>query len=885
MERRTGMPRMRNGLAAIGTALVLASAAVAAAPSSAYADDVNYCNPTINSFGFGSPSVAFGAGTTLSWNVQVPEGCDGMAFQVLSGLPNGYWQNAGAAGSLTVTPLMLGFGVNTWDLMASFPNTDISWHIIAETTVTVTMPQPQPDGSDVTISDDSVQSRVNFVSGVMAKHATVRVAGNVDLDLSSVTSIPVGAGTQILGDRTVNPAGPRIFTTTIPHELLMLDHSDDVRISGIRLEGGETDDAFSGVGPLDSDGIGVFASQHVQIDHNEIYHWRGAGVNVHDGNDADNPTYVGRLNRDTVDDAANAHNVWVHDNYIHHNQHPAADNCIDGSGHAGGYGVEASDGGYVKIERNVFDWDRHSIAGDGKHGTGYVARDNLILPNGGVHFKCIDPDTSLWDFLENPFPVIVRVIEQMLDGNHIYHTHAIDMHGTSSDCGVFSGDHNCGGAGEYMAIEDNTILYTAGNGIHLRGTPAVGMFVRGNVFAQSRHDGSATLPGAMVQNELGLYDQGNTLGLNTFGNRKSCDFDADGRADDFIATGIGWWYAASRLGGRWVFLNRSTALVGSVTLADVNGDGMCDVTSGGTVYPTTTDSLSLGAPSGTAGPGATVTTQVNFAPVVGPRGPQTLTATGVPAGVTASFSPATVSAGSPVSTVTFTNTTGAAGTYPITIHAGASAQPVVFSLALQDFSLSLGPPAGGVVQGGSVATQVHLNALNGFTGSVNLGAGLPSGMSASFNPATVSPAHPDSTMTITTTSTTFSGLQAVVVSGTVAGSGTYRTTNYELTVGSGYTIFVSLQNDTVALGGSATTEVTLNPTTGIGQSVVPYATHVPAGVTVAFSQQTLTSTDPTATVTITATGAATPGTYTFYIGAGLYAYYYQLTISAGAPSS
>lgn len=52
--------------------------------------------------------------------------------------------------------------------------------------------------------------------------------------------------------------------------------------------------------------------------------------------------------------------------------------------------MQASDGAYVLIERNVFDWNRHSIAGDGKMGTGYLAYRNLILTNGGVHFRCVD---------------------------------------------------------------------------------------------------------------------------------------------------------------------------------------------------------------------------------------------------------------------------------------------------------------------------------------------------------------------------------------------------------------------------------------------------------------------------------------------------------------
>jgi len=572
-----------------GTALLMLSAGVLVRPVPARAD-VGDCDPTVRAFGFSSTQVAFGDSPTLTWDIQVPDGC-GTVFELSGNTRESFDQFVGAQGSIIVTPAMLSFGVNDWDMSLTLPNnSDLSWHV--GNSVTVTMPAAKPPGSTVTISDDSVRSRVDFVSGVMASHATVRIAGNVNLDLSSLESIPVAAGVQILGDRSVNAAGPRIFTRTVPRQLLKVgDNSDDVRVSGIRLEGGESDDPFSGVGPRDSDGIGVYASQHVEIDHDELYHWRGAGVNVHDGNGNNSADYLGRLNQDTVDDPANARNVWVHDNYIHHNQHPSAVNCLDGGSHAGGYGVVATDGAYVKIERNVFNWNRHSIAGDGSYGTGYVARDNLILQDGGVHFKCVDHE-DLPDLLLNPFAVGYDIVKQVLDAGNIYHTHAIDMHGVGS-CGHFNSDHNCHQAGEYMDIEDNTILYTAGNGIHLRGTPVlasssppdakIGMDVKDNVFAHTVHDGGYITTGAMTQNEVGLHDLGNTLGLNTFSDRKRCDFDGDTVPDDFIATGIGWWYASSLLAGRWVFLNRSTTRVTGVTLGDVDGDHRCDVTANGTV--------------------------------------------------------------------------------------------------------------------------------------------------------------------------------------------------------------------------------------------------------------------------------------------------------------
>ena len=564
---------------------------------------IGSCPTPVGSLSFDRSEIALGESTSLSWSIAGATGhcsinADGARAAILA---PGTSFAVDAAGSMTVSSSMIGYGTGIWSLFLH--NADGDEWTLAQTTLTL-WPTALPSGSQVTITDSTASSRITFLAAVRAPMAVIHVAGNVNLDLSNIQDIPVAAQVQILGDRSVFPSGPRLFTTTVPATLLRIDHSDHVRISGIRLEGGQTDDPFSGLGPVDSDGIGVYASQNVEIDHSEIYHWRGAGVDVHDGNNVNDMSYLGRLNQDTVED--NTRNVWVHDNYIHHNQHPSSANCLlSGGSHAEGYGVVATDGAYVKIERNVFDWNRHSIAGDGKAGTGYVARDNLILQNGGVHFKCLDVDRTLWTFVLNPFVAVPVVVVEALDPSHIYHTHAIDMHGVDN-CynGVFTGDfnqlgdHNCGLAGEYTAVEFNTILYTQGNGVHLRGFPQralsspaattkVGMDFRRNEFAHSEREGGFVTPGAIVANGGGVNDLGdNTYGLNMFGERKICDFDGDGTGDSFMGTGIGWWYQSSKLTGRWVFLARSSYRVAAVTLTDVNQDGRCDVIANGT--PTTT---------------------------------------------------------------------------------------------------------------------------------------------------------------------------------------------------------------------------------------------------------------------------------------------------------
>jgi Tectonin domain/Right handed beta helix region/PASTA domain len=373
-----------------------------------------------------------------------------------------------------------------------------------------------------------------FVAAVGTPNAIVRIAASARVDLSGLEDLVVAPGVQILGEGSGTELEPALFVSTFPSALLL--PSDGVRISGIRIQGAASDDPFAAVDQSDSNAIQIESAQNVEIDHCQIDHWRGTGVAVLD--------YQQQL------DLAHAGMVWVHDNFIHHNQHPTADAVVPQGGHGAGYGVAVFHGAYALIERNVFDDNRHAIAGDGDPGTGYLAYRNLILPHGGINSREVGV---------------------------VLHTHALDMHG-SSTCGVLGGDHNCGIAGEYMDLQYNTVLYTEAASVKLRGTPMLAMNVANNVFAHSSS-------GAIVQNETGLLQATNAFGLDPTGENRLCDFDGDGILDPFMATGVTWWYAASSQNGRWIYLANSVTRAGQVTLGDVDHDGRCDVTGdGGVLY-------------------------------------------------------------------------------------------------------------------------------------------------------------------------------------------------------------------------------------------------------------------------------------------------------------
>ncbi|WP_435279824.1 FG-GAP repeat domain-containing protein [Streptomyces sp. 1222.5] len=404
--------------------------------------------------------------------------------------------------------------------------------------------------------DDQV---AKFVEAVGTPNATVKISASVNLNLSGMQFIRIAPGVSVIGERKPSfPYGPRLFTTATPPRLFEIGDpfgnkpSDHVTISGIRLDGGLGTRQAESEEP-DTDAIDIYSSQSVTIENSEIYGWRGAGISIHDDLqrlDADHP---GQL-------------PHIVGNYIHHNQHQTAD--VFGGGHGGGYGVTVGEGSQALVEKNTFNYNRHSIEGDGSPGTGYLFRSNLVLTGGG------------WN-------------------TDILHTHQIDMHGSRKDCGFGQPQWYCGPAGDYMDVSDNAIFYNAGTAVNLRGTPARSMDVHHNVFAHSnKWTDLWAFDGAFTQSEKGLTEWDNTFGTGlkvTAGKtvadnpeviRKSaCDFNGDGTKDNFIATGVNWWYSPDGNGYKYL---RAIAkkITSSTSFGDRNGDGRCDVTTGGAIYTT-----------------------------------------------------------------------------------------------------------------------------------------------------------------------------------------------------------------------------------------------------------------------------------------------------------
>ena len=186
--------------------------------------------------------------------------------------------------------------------------------------------------------------------------------------------------------------------------------------------------------------------------------------------------------------------------------------------------------------------------------------------------------------------------------------------------------------------------------------------------------------------------------------------------------------------------------------------------------------------------GSSGNSTITVSPSGGFTGSVSLSASGLPSGVTASFgtNPTT---GSSVATFT-ASSTATTGTSSVTITGTSgslthttSISLTVNAVATPDYSLSASPSSLTVKQGTSGSSTITVTPSGGFTGSVSLSnSALPSGVTASFG---TNPTTSTSVLTFTASSTATVGTSTITVTGT---SGTLsHTTTISLTISSSAT--------------------------------------------------------------------------------------------------
>ena len=378
-----------------------------------------------------------------------------------------------------------------------------------------------------------VSTRAQLIAALSAGSRCIFVANDAEIDLAVNDQrrgapywiVHVPDGVTIESGRSPRTPGGLLYMSHQVTQYVMLDIGSNTRISGLRLRGyvptdttarGDSSQAIMVDG---QPGSGHAAARNDLIDNNEIYGWPVAGVNV-------------------VDAPAGDESIRITGNYIHNNVQ-----CNFG------YGVVVSGSGAPVIDRNVFDFNRHDVASDGRFGTGYRAELNFVLTSGPT-----------------------------CDGHYNQH---FDVHGTGP--GGYGGP-----AGRNYTVQYNTIRgaqdFFLGFGVRpafeLRGIPAKAVFAHNAVAhddegdAVNIHNASLTEDQLKMNGELVVSD--NQYKVSTASQLAAGRFGNDGCSDVFQATGAVWVYSPCGR-GIWRFLNQSTLLLGRLAFGDFNGDKRTDV--------------------------------------------------------------------------------------------------------------------------------------------------------------------------------------------------------------------------------------------------------------------------------------------------------------------
>lgn len=285
--------------------------------------------------------------------------------------------------------------------------------------------------------------------------------------------------------------------------------------------------------------------------------------------------------------------------------------------------------------------------------------------------------------------------------------------------------------------------------------------------------------------------------------------------------------------------------------------------------------LTSSASSVTVIVGGISTLAVSVAPSGGFNSTVSLAATGLPTGVTASFSPASLSGaanGSSVMTLT-AGTTARGGTYTavVTATGGGVVKTVPLIVTLPAPSFTLTAPAGSttITVGSSAKLPVSLTPLQGFSSTVSLSvAGLPTGVTGSFSPATLSGAvSGTSTLTLAVGQNAAAGTHAMTVSAT--GGGVTRTATVTISVPAPtFTFSSSTVSATLLINGNASLPLLSVPSNGFNSTVSLSVPVLPTGVTASFSPASLSgSASASSTLTLAAGQTAIPGTYNVTVAA------------------
>jgi PKD repeat protein len=220
-------------------------------------------------------------------------------------------------------------------------------------------------------------------------------------------------------------------------------------------------------------------------------------------------------------------------------------------------------------------------------------------------------------------------------------------------------------------------------------------------------------------------------------------------------------------------------------------------------------------------------------------------------------SPASSSSQSPQ--VTYSTPGGHVASLAVTDNGGLTSTPATRTITVADFALSAAPSSQSVVPGGSASYTITVNPGTGFSGNVSFGvSGLPTGATATFNPAAVNTSG-STVLTVTTAVGTPAGSSQLVITGN---TGAFRrTVNLTLVVSGTFSLSASPASATIKRGGGTNYTITI---TGASSPVALSVSGLPKFASSRFSPSSVAGSG-TATLTIGTNNNVAIGTSTLTI--------------------
>ena len=421
--------------------------------------------------------------------------------------------------------------------------------------------------------------------------------------------------------------------------------------------------------------------------------------------------------------------------------------------------------------------------------------------------------------------------------------------------------------------------------------------------------GTFKLPGCGVANDFSIAANPTSLSLASGGSGSSTISTAvtSGSAQTVSLSASGVPAGASASfnptsvtagGSSTLTIGAGTAAAGTYTVT-VTGTGTSathSTTISLTIAPPPNDfSISANPTSVSIQQGSSGPSTISTAVTSGSAQNVSLSATGLPAGATASFNPTAVTAGNSSTMTIATSGTTAPGTYTVTVTGtGTTAThsttvTLTVTAAPNDFSIGANPTSVSIQQGSNGTSTISTTLLSGTAETINLAAsGQPSGTTATLNPTSVSSGG-SATLTLAVGASTATGTYTITVTATGAAATHSATVTLTVTAAppNDFSINANPTGISVQQGSSGSSTISTAVTSGSAQTIALDAGTLPSGVTASFNPTSVTA-GGSSTLTLTVGGGTATGTYTITVtgtgSAATHSTTVTLTVTAVPPN-